>query len=64
MPALRFVKAGALPKASGRALQDLYNQRLIADDKGYLEQDAGEAQACLKQAGDFTDRGLALIEPG
>jgi uncharacterized protein (UPF0332 family) len=64
MLALHFVKAGALPKASGRALQDLYNQRLIADYKGYLEQDAGEAQACLKQAEDFTDRVLALIEPG
>lgn len=62
MLALHFVKAGSLPKASGRALQDLYNQRLIADYKGYLEQDATEARECLRQAQSFTDVSLGLVE--
>lgn len=62
MLALHFVKAGALPRTAGRALQDLYNQRLIADYKGYLDQDAGDAAVCLQQAQSFTQQVLGLVE--
>jgi len=50
MLSLHFVKPGALPATTGKDLQHLYNQRLIADYKGYLEQDIGEAQACVAVA--------------
>lgn len=62
MLALHFVKAGTLARTAGRALQDLYNQRLIADYKGYLEQDASEAGACLRQAEGFTEQVLGLVD--
>lgn len=56
------MKAGALPKTAGRTLQDLHNQRLIADYKGYLDQDARDAAECLRQAQSFTQQVLGLVE--
>jgi hypothetical protein len=50
MLSLHFVKPGALPGTTGKDLQHLYNQRLIADYKGYLDQDISEAQACVQTA--------------
>jgi hypothetical protein len=50
MLSLHFVRPGALPGTADKDLQHLYNQRLIADYKGYLDQDVGEAQACVQTA--------------
>jgi uncharacterized protein (UPF0332 family) len=62
MLSLHFVTVGALPKDAARRLQDLQNQRLIADYKGYLEQDTAEAAACLDAARGFVAQALALLE--
>ncbi len=59
MLSLHFVKTGALPKVTARRLQDLLNQRLIADYKGYLDQDASDAESCVSAARDL----LAQIPP-
>lgn len=61
MLSLHFVKPGSLPKTAARSLQDLYNRRLIADYKGYLEQTAEEAAESLKQARELTQTLLALV---
>jgi uncharacterized protein (UPF0332 family) len=61
MLALHFVKPGVLPKDAGRQLQDLYNQRLIADYKGWLEQDAEDAARCAAAARTFMEQALALL---
>jgi hypothetical protein len=50
MLSLHFVKPGDLPAATAKELQHLFNQRLIADYKGYLEQDLAEARACVASA--------------
>lgn len=63
MLSLHFVKAGALPREAARGLQDLQNQRLIADYKGYLEQDAADAAACLGVARSLVAQALAGIAP-
>ena len=59
MLALHFVKAGALSKTAGRDLQRLQDQRLVADYKGYLDQDATDAAECLDLARAF----LAAVSP-
>ena len=64
MLALHFVKAGALPKGAGRDLQRLQDQRLIADYKGYLDQDAADAAECLATAQRFLAAVLPLLHAG
>jgi uncharacterized protein (UPF0332 family) len=59
MLALHFVKAGALSKSAVRDLQRLQDQRLVADYKGYLDQDAADTAECLALAGGF----LATVSP-
>ena len=59
MLALHFVKAGTLSKSAGRDLQRLQDQRLVADYKGYLDQDATDAAECLGLARGF----LASVSP-
>ncbi len=55
MLALHFFKPGTLPNTARHSLQDLYHQRLIADDMGDLEQGAEDAsrphhrRSCLVQ---------------
>ncbi len=61
MLSLHFVKAGALPKEAGRDLQRLQDQRLIADYKGYLDQDRADAVECLGLARRFLTDTLALV---
>jgi uncharacterized protein (UPF0332 family) len=62
MLSLHFVKAGALPKDAGRDLQRLHDQRLIADYKGYLDQDSRDAADCLQTARQLVTNTLALLE--
>jgi uncharacterized protein (UPF0332 family) len=64
MLSLHFVKASALPKGAGRDLQRLQDQRLIADYKGYLDQDGADATECLELARRFLDDTLALLPAG
>lgn len=64
MLSLHFVRQGALPGETGKALQQLYNQRLIADYKGYLDQDATEAQACVASAEAVLASCLARLPEG
>ena len=59
MLALHFIKAGTLPTSAGRDLQRLQDQRLVADYKGYLDQDAADAAECLALARGF----LASVSP-
>lgn len=59
MLALHFIKAGTLPKSTGRDLQRLQDQRLVADYKGYLDQDTADATECLGLARGF----LAAVAP-
>ena len=59
MLALHFVKVGTLSKSAGRDLQRLQDQRLVADYKGYLDQDAADAAECLGLARGF----LATVSP-
>lgn len=61
MVSLHFVKPGAMPRDAARKLQGLYDQRLIADYKGYLEQDAGDAGGCLADAKAFVSAAFALM---
>jgi len=61
MLALHFVKAGALPREAGRDLQRLQDQRLVADYRGYLDQDASDAAECVALARRFLTETLALI---
>jgi uncharacterized protein (UPF0332 family) len=63
MLALHFVKAGTLPKSAGRDLQRLQDQRLVADDKGYLDQDAADAAECLALARAFLNT-ISPLLPG
>ncbi len=62
MLALHFFKPGTLPNTARHSLQDLYHQRLIADDMGDLEQGAEDASLCLEQATVFVDQALGLVE--
>ena len=63
MLSLHFVKVGALSRDTARNLQDLQNQRLIADYKGYLDQDSADAHRCLDAAQQLVGDLLALAGP-
>ena len=62
MFSLHFVKPGALRKEAGRDLQRLQDQRLIADYKGFLDQDAADAAECLALARRLLAETLALLD--
>ena len=64
MLSLHFAKVGALPRQAGRDLQRLQDQRLIADYKGYLDQDGSDAAECLELARRFMADALALLPEG
>jgi uncharacterized protein (UPF0332 family) len=64
MLSLHFVRPGALPAETGKGLQHLYNQRLIADYKGYLDQSLTEASACVELAASILGSCLEGIAGG
>jgi hypothetical protein len=50
MLSLHFVNPGTLPADTGRRLQQLLSDRLVADYKGYLDQGPEDAAAAVEAA--------------